>query len=146
VKHVIWTLFGCLCLAAAGCGEATNRAADLAVAPAKNTKVGVVYMHRTIRCVSCRMTEKMASETVHEDFGANLTDGTVNWQTVDFWERKDLAQRYGVEAPTVVVITYVDGREKSYQRLDQLWGLQLQPEKFKEVLGTAVNKAIQEAR
>jgi hypothetical protein len=148
VKHVIWMLLGCMCLAAAGCGGAAERDAsiDPTVAPSKNTKVGVIYMHRTLRCVSCLIIEKMASETVHDDFGAKLTDGTVDWQTMDFWARKDLAQRYGVNAPTVVVITYADGREKSYQRLDQLWDLKLQPEKFKEVVRAAINKALQEAK
>jgi hypothetical protein len=141
-------LLGCMWLAAIGCSEATNRGAsvDPSVAPSKNTKVGVIYMHRTLRCVSCLMIEKMASETIHDDFGAKLADGTVDWQTMDFWARKDMAQRYGVDAPTVVVITYVDGREKSFQRLDQLWDLKLQPEKFKEVVRAAVNKALQEAK
>jgi hypothetical protein len=148
VKHAIWMLLGCMCLAAAGCGGGAERDAsvDPAVAPSKNTRVGVIYMHRTLRCVSCLMIEKMASETVHDDFGAKLADGTVDWQTMDFWARKDLAQRYGVSAPTVVVITYGEGREKSFQRLDQLWDLKLQPEKFKDVVKAAINKALQEAR
>jgi ABC-type glycerol-3-phosphate transport system substrate-binding protein len=148
VKHAIWMLLGCMCLAAAGCSGTAERDAsvDPAVAPSKNTKVGVIYMHRTLRCVSCLVIEKMASETVHDDFGGKLADGTVDWQTMDFWARKDLAQRYGVDAPTVVVITYAEGREKSFQRLDPLWDLKLQPEKFKEVVKAAVNKALQEAK
>jgi hypothetical protein len=46
----------------------------------------------------------------------------------------------------VVVITYANGRQASYQRLDQLWGLKLDGDRFRAVLKEAVSKAVWEAR
>ena len=149
MNRAAWVLAGCVCLALIGCGGGAayrGVSVDPAPAPSKNTRVSVIYMHRTFRCVSCLVMEKMARETVQQDFKAALADGAIQWQTQDFWQNEDVARRYGVESPTVVVVAYAGGKEKSYQRLDQLWGLKLQPEKFKDALKKAVEESLREAR
>ncbi|MCX5685442.1 MAG: nitrophenyl compound nitroreductase subunit ArsF family protein [Planctomycetota bacterium] len=149
MNRLSWVLAGSVCLALLGCGSGAayrGVAADPAPVPAKNTRVSVIYMHRTFRCISCLVMEKMARETVQQDFKAALADGTIQWQTQNFWQNEDIARRYGVESPTVVVVAYADGKEKLYQRLDQLWGLKSQPEKFKDAVKKAIEELLREAR
>ena len=144
MKSVMAVVLGLTCLLIAGCGT-QGPGVDWAAAPAPATKVRVVYAHRTLRCMSCLLIEKLARETVQEDFADRLTDGTMQWQTVDFWKDKPFADHYGVESPTVVIIVYADGRQASYQRLDELWGLKMDGDKFRAVLKDAVGKAFREA-
>ncbi|MCG3180347.1 MAG: hypothetical protein BIFFINMI_02706 [Phycisphaerae bacterium] len=133
------------CLLAAGC-TAQDPPVEWSVAPASGAKVRVVYAHRTLRCVSCLLIEKLARETVQENFADRLTDGTLTWQTVDFWQDKPFAEQYGVDSPTVVVINCANGRQVSYQRLDQLWGLKMDGDRFRAVVIEAVQKALREAQ
>jgi hypothetical protein len=146
MKSVLTVLLALASLAMAGCAAQAPHA-DWAATPSAGPvpKVRLVYAHRTFRCVSCLMIEKMARETVQGDFATQLSNGTMQWQTVDFWQDKQFTDRYGVTLPTVVVITYADGREKSFQRLDELWGLKMDGERFRTVLKDAVGKALQGA-
>ena len=144
MKSGMAAVLGLTCMLVAGCGT-QGPGVDWAAAPAPATKVRVVYAHRTLRCVSCLLIEKLARETIQEEFAARLADGTMKWQTVDFWQDKQFADKYGVGSPTVVVITYVNGRQASYQRLDELWGLKMEGDRFRAVLKDAVGKAVREA-
>jgi hypothetical protein len=128
MKSGMAAVLGLTCMLVAGCGT-QGPGVEWAAAPAPATKVRI---------------EKSARETVREDFATELSKGAMQWQTVDFWEDKAFAQRYGVSIPTVVIITYANGRQKSFQRLDQLWDLKMDGEKFRACLRDAVTKAVRE--
>ena len=104
----------------------------------QGTKVIVTYLHATFRCVTCNTIEEMAKEAVEKRFAEALSSGDVDWQTANYQERGELAERYEVVAACVVVSKMVDGQETDYQRLDDVWTLMKDPPAFEKYVSNAI--------
>ncbi len=139
----LWVLAGCS-QPSTGSGLAVgdDAPASKIAGDATGAKVVVYYLHRTFRCAACNALELMASSVVHDTFASEVDDGTVEWKTADFQDREELAKRYGVSGPSVVVVTHAEGKETSHRRLDELWQLRTDPVAFRAALVAAVKKAL----
>ncbi|MBN2584499.1 MAG: thioredoxin family protein [Planctomycetes bacterium] len=137
------TLTGC----ASNSAEPTSSTAtDTLAADAPQDGVVVYYMHRTLRCPTCMKIEQISHETVQEAFAAELASGRIKWQTLDYQERDDLAQRYGVTMPSVVLVSYRNGAEMSHQVLDKTWSLYGQPAEFQTYVVGTVRECLDSAK
>jgi len=104
--------------------------------------VTVYYFHRTLRCMSCLSIEKMARETLQENYPQDVAKGTIRWQPVDYWQDAELAKRFGVDSPTLVVAVNGHGKIASYRRLDDTWSLKGDSKAFHAMLVGAVGEAM----
>ncbi len=125
-------------------GLARGGAGGGPVAAPGEDKVLVYYLHTTFRCVTCNGIERLARQVVDREFAAELAAGKVEWHEINFQERDDLARQYEVAASVVVVAKIEDGRETGYRRLDDVWTLGDQPDKFAEYVGGAIRDYLQE--
>lgn len=119
--------------------KATDGNAGASVMPGRD-KVVVFYMHTTFRCVTCNEIERMTKAVVETDFAAALAAGRIEWQEVNFQERKDLAKKYDIASSCVVVVSIKNGQEAGFQRLDEVWPLSDKPAQFAEFVGSVIRK------
>ncbi len=105
-------------------------------------RVEVYYLHATFRCVTCNTIEKMTRGVLDSKFGAELTDGRIQWREADFQQDEALAKRFEVVSSCVVVAGIRDGRETGYQRLDDVWTLLNDPPAFEKYVGDAIRKVL----
>jgi len=101
--------------------------------------VAVYYMHSTFRCETCNTIEKMARELLDKAYAAELADGRIEWQEVDFQEDEPLAEKFGVVASCVVVARVEEGEIVDFKRLDEVWTLMQKPDRFNQYISDAVN-------
>ncbi len=131
-----------------GKDSAASRATTVPPAPvaAGEDKVLVYYLHTTFRCVTCNSIERQARELVERDFAEEVATGKVEWHAANFQEREDLAKRYEISASTLVIVRIEDGVEAEYRRLDDVWQVFDQPEKFTAYVGEAIRDYLPEER
>lgn len=97
--------------------------------------VRVYYFHGAYRCVTCTNMEKFTKEVIDSDFASEVKSGKLKFFVFNFEEDSNrvIAQKYGVESSTLLIIKIKSGKEKvtdltelgfSYAKYD--------PEKFKE--------------
>ena len=123
-------------------GQAPDNPAQPAAVAPTGEKVLVYYLHATVRCFTCNKIERLARETLQQDFARELADGRVVWQTANFQERDDLARKYDVTGSTVVVVTLKDGKETRFERLEKVWELVSDPETFAKYIRAAVRAGL----
>jgi len=85
----------------------------------------VYYFHGTRRCHTCRTIEALTREAVESAYSAELADGAVEIRTVnvDEPENEHFVADYELSMRSVVLVEIVDGVEKRWQRLDDVWQL-----------------------
>jgi hypothetical protein len=85
----------------------------------------VYYFHSNMRCPTCRSIETQSHKTVESDFAAQLSSGEVVWKTVNYEQPSaaDLAKKFEIQMPVVVVAKMKDGQIADWKRLDQVWAL-----------------------
>lgn len=127
----------------AGLQRATRNSSNPGHA-AGNDRVVVTYFHTTFRCPTCNAIERLAKELVQQDYADKLARGLLEWHTINFQERNDLAQRYELAAGAVVVSKIQDGKEVAFQRLDDVWTLHDKPEQFKRYVEDVINTYLKE--
>jgi hypothetical protein len=71
-------------------------------------------------------------------FAADLAAGRVEWRAADFQKDEALAKRYDVASTCVVVAKIRDGRQKAFQRLDDIWTRYQDPAAFDQYVGGAI--------
>lgn len=109
------------------------RSSSPATAPAAGKdKLIVYYAHSTMRCKTCNAMEKMAREVLDTDFAPQLLQGQIEWRTADFQSNEALAKKYDINASTIVLVKVENGQERSFKRLDEIWGLWQTPDAFKD--------------
>lgn len=136
------------CLSCLGCRTAdpsnTKGPASLAGDPpaagtrasAAKTVVYAYYFHQTFRCLSCQMTEEMASRAIEEHFAQPIQAGLVVWMPVniDKPEGKALRQQFKVQATDFVLVRVEGAVCRESKKLDELAGLTDRPDAFSKYL------------
>lgn len=115
--------------------------------PARETasdKVIVYYVHSTFRCVTCNEIERLTKALVETEFAEDLTAGRIEWREADYQADESLAKRYQVLSSCVVVVNLQGGKEKEFQRLDDVWTHYQDPADFNEYVGAAIRKYLPE--
>ena len=118
-----------------------QKAAMVADEPASQSasdKVIVYYLYATIRCVTCNQIESLTREIVHTQFADALQAGRLEWKEVNFQSNEALAKRYDVASSTVVVVKVRGGQEVGFKRLDDVWTLVEDRQKFVAYVSDAI--------
>ena len=111
---------------------------------ATSDKVVVYYLHATFRCVTCNEIERLTKALVETEFADDLTAGRIEWREANFQQDESLAKRYEVVSSCVVVVNIQGGKERSFQRLDDVWTRYQDPEDFNGYVGAAIRKYLTE--
>jgi hypothetical protein len=92
----------------------------------------VYYFHGAQRCVTCRLIESQARETVERYFSDLLRRGTIVWKTVNYDSPSGaaLAQRFKIAMPMVVLATESGQQITRWKSLDSVWPLAREKEAF----------------
>ena len=92
----------------------------------ENTKVAVYYMHGKMRCVTCNELEKIAKETIEEEYSNN---DDVKLYSIDFSlsENRDISDKYEVAFSSLLIATKdehvnitMEAFEKVFAETDEL--------------------------
>lgn len=101
-------------------------------------RVRVYYLHATFRCATCNTIEKMTREVLDQQFSEALADGRIEWREADFQENEALAKQFDVITSCVVVARMRGDTVLDFKRLDEVWTLLSDPQKFNSCIGGAV--------
>lgn len=126
----------------AGCGSQAPLAGQSSNLAAPSNRVVVYYMHRTFRCISCLSIEKKTRQALDDAFAQQLASGQVGFRSEDYWVNKDLANRYGVDTVSVVVVAIAGGKEVSHENLERVWELKGRPAELRDYVAQAVRAAL----
>jgi len=109
---------------AAGCSKGSAPGTDAAVPEAK-PHLDIRYFHRTVRCPSCMHIEVLAKQAVEQAFAGELSSGRATWASVNLDEPGNARYEkdYKLNAQSVVVSDWRDGRETRWKNLDKVWDL-----------------------
>ena len=85
----------------------------------------VYYFHGNTRCPTCRSIESQAHEVVQSDFAAELKSGAVTWKILNYEgpAAADLAKKFEIQVPVVVLAKMQRGEIAQWKRLDRVWAL-----------------------
>ena len=101
-------------------------------------------MHTTFRCVTCNEIERLTKALVETEFADDLAAGRIEWREANFQQDESLAKRYEVVSSCVVVVNMQGGKERGFQRLDDVWTRYQDPADFNGYVGAAIRKYLTE--
>lgn len=104
----------------------------------------VYYFHSNTRCPTCQAIESQSRQTVQTDFASQLDNGEVVWKTLNYEESAvlDLAARFEIQMPVVVLARMKNGQIEDWKRLDQVWGIVGDKPAFAEYIRTEVSQML----
>lgn len=87
----------------------------------------VYYFHRTKRCISCNAIENLTRTALTSKYAKALSDGSMVFKSVaiDTPENQHFIKDFELSSGTVVL-----QKNGQYEKLDQVWTLVREPEKF----------------
>ena len=85
----------------------------------------VYYLHSKTRCPTCRDIESQAHDVVQKDFASELKSGAVTWKVLNYEDPSaaDLATKFEIQMPVVVLARMKAGEIAQWKRLDRVWAL-----------------------
>lgn len=107
----------------------------------------VYYFYSNTRCATCRSIESQARQTVEADFGDQLDRGEIVWKSANYEEpaSAELAKKFEIEVPVVVLARMKNGEMEDWTRLDQVWGFVNDPPAFANLIRTEVSRMLGES-
>ncbi|MDX2110705.1 MAG: nitrophenyl compound nitroreductase subunit ArsF family protein [Verrucomicrobiota bacterium] len=109
-----------------------------------SVNVVVTYFTTNVRCVSCRKIEELTLGVLDERYSDALKSGRIVFQThnIDLPENKHFITDYDLSFKTVVVEEMREGKQISWQKLDDVWTLLDDPVAFYNYVSEAINKKL----
>jgi hypothetical protein len=85
----------------------------------------VYYFHSNARCPTCRLIESQSHAAVQEEFASQLDSGELVWKILNYEKpaNAELAKKFKIQMPVVVLARMKDGEIADWNRLDQVWAL-----------------------
>ncbi len=92
----------------------------------------VYYFHGNQRCVTCRNIEKLSRIATEKVFSNHLKGESVKFISINVDDAKNehFIQDYQLIVRSVVIAKIDDGNETEWRRLDKVWDLHNNPDKF----------------
>ncbi len=114
-------------------------AVDDTVTPPSH-QVVAIYFHRTNRCPTCKRIGAMAEQAVAKGFEKEAKTRTVEFHFVDFQDKKNakLARTYGIESPTLVLLSVFEGETVCWTTMPKVWQLVGKPDEFRNYVHDGV--------
>jgi hypothetical protein len=120
--------------------------AHTATAKGQSLRDGLIvyYFHSNTRCPTCESIEAQAHETVQTDFAEQLASGEIIWKTINYEQpaAAELATKFAIQMPVVVLARMTDGELEDWNRLDQVWGLVSDKSAFAAYIHTAISEKL----
>jgi thiol-disulfide isomerase/thioredoxin len=107
----------------------------------------VYYFHSKTRCPTCRDIESQSQAVVQSAFAAELGSGDVVWKVLNYEERPvaDLAKKFEIQMPVVVLAKMKGGEIADWKRLDRVWALVGDKAGFATYVRDEINKMLRPA-
>jgi len=109
-----------------------------------NTKIIVYYFHGNMRCKACKTIENYTREAVETKYEDEIKKGLVEIRTINV-EKGDnhlFIRNYQLVSRAIVVSKIENGKEKEWKKLDKVWSLLKNKEKFFEYIQTNMDSFI----
>ncbi len=92
------------------------------------------YFHVTSRCVTCLKIEQYAQEAIEEAYSAEVKDGRVRWQAVNYDEPANahFVNKYDLVSSSLVLVSNPDDSSAAWRNLERTWDLVGDEEAFKK--------------
>ncbi|MFC1634090.1 nitrophenyl compound nitroreductase subunit ArsF family protein [Planctomycetota bacterium] len=142
-------IFIMLILACCGCQErqsdVTSTSSELGRQHKGNpgaSTVMVYYFHRTARCFTCLSIEANAAQVVKDNFHQQMADGTLIWVpfNLDDPGGEEFRREFDITTSTLVVTKRVDADRVEFEKLEKVWQLLGDPDRFSEYVTHRINK------
>ena len=97
-------------------------------------KIYAYYLHGNRRCATCRKLEAYSEEALREGFPEMLKDSTLVWSTINYDEPENehYLKDYNLFTKAVILSRMRDGSEIEWKKLDRIWDLVSNKDKFLE--------------
>lgn len=104
--------------------------------------VVVYYFHGNMRCATCRRIEALTRQAVQEGFSDEVKDGTLKLVTVNVEEggNRQYVKKYALSTRSVVVSKLKNGEEIKWKRLDKVWQLVRNKNRFVKYVQGEIQK------
>jgi len=85
----------------------------------------VYYFHSSTRCPTCEAIEAQSEAVVRSDFASQLASAEMRWEVLNYETpaAAELAKKFDIQMPVVVVARLKDGEIRDWRRLDRVWAL-----------------------
>ena len=115
-------------------------------AAAEPNRVEVYYFYGNVRCPTCRRMEEYSKKSVEEGFPRELKDGTVIFEALNIDEplNEHFIRDYQLHTKSLVVVSFVGGRETGYKNLALIWNHVRSEEQFMAYVHNEVRAALDE--
>ena len=86
-------------------------------------KVIAYYFHNTQRCMTCNKIERLAEETLREQFAEPLKKGELEWRVVNMEEPPNthFVLDYQLVASSLVLVDVHDGKQRNWINMEKVW-------------------------
>lgn len=107
------------------------------------TRVRLYYLHAMFRCITCNSIQEKAVKLTESEFSSDLAAKRLEWVEVNFQEDRAIAEKFDVFASGIVVAVVRADKVVSFERLDEVWNLLENDEKFNAYLRVAIKNALE---
>ena len=130
-----------------GVAATDSTASSASAAPLAN-RVQVYYFHRTLRCDTCLKFEAYADEALRSHFAEELSDRRLVWSVLDLDDESSatLVDAYDIFESSLVVSAVEAGEERSWEKLEAIWGLVGDKPSFLSYIQSEVEASLSEVR
>jgi hypothetical protein len=122
-----------------GAAEARGSASGAA---GPETRVVLYYLHGDRRCKTCRSIEAYAEEALRSRFGAQLRDGALEWQAINFEEagNEHYVKDFALSSSSLVLAELSGDRVLRHEVLQKAWLLVGDRDEFQSYVVHAVKR------
>ena len=105
----------------------------------------VYYFHGNARCPTCRSIESQSHATVQEEYATQLDSGELVWKVLNYEKpvNAELAKKFGVHMPVVVLAKMKDGKIAAWNCLDDVWALVGDKPAFRDYVRREIAKMLE---
>jgi hypothetical protein len=98
------------------------------------------YFHGNMRCDTCQSIETQAHDAIRRFFSSELQRGEIQWKILNYEEGPgaDLAEKFGVLNPVVVLVRMQDGQISDSRCLEEVWSVVDDKPAFAELIRNEV--------
>jgi cytochrome c biogenesis protein CcdA len=114
---------------------------------AARDQIVVSYVHKTVRCTTCKGLEVLARDAVTAEFGSELSGGALKFEVADY-ERpgnERFSRDYGIAGPALLLFDMKDGKVARWKDLKGIWDARETPEKFNAYVCDEIHAFLNEA-
>jgi hypothetical protein len=121
------------------CQNRTSKTSE--ISGQKGHVVVAYYFHRTIRCATCLEIEANTELVIGINFPQYIAEGILIWKpfNLDDDGGKELKKQFDISTNTLVLAEISKGHIVKYKKLEEVWQLIGNPERFSKYVTNELN-------